>query len=201
MRINFLGSSGTALNQLSKPHDISINYEFDQIYITDTLNHRIMAYQSGAQNITVLFGDQGAGANRTQLNHPAASYFDPISNSLLIANYFSHTIVRYRFGVKEWELAAGDINGNSGPSPTRLSNPHRITLDPMGNMYIADWGNHRIQLFYNGQLTGLTIAGITNIGYDNATTLNSPASVILDNQLNLYVADKGNHRIQKYLRY
>jgi len=35
----------------------------------------------------------------------------------------------------------------------------------------------------------------------NATLLNYPASVKLDNQLNLYVSDRYNHRTQKFMRY
>jgi len=76
-----------------------------------------------------------------------------------------------------------------------------MCLDPMGNMYICDHGNQRIQIFYAGQTNGSTIVGITNVSGNNATTLSAPYSVSLDNQLNLYVADTNNNRIQKFLRY
>ena len=71
----------------------------------------------------------------------------------------------------------------------------------MGNLYVADRNNHRIQLFMNGQLEGITIAGITSTIGSNSTLLTVPWSVALDNQLNLYVADSANHRVQKFLRY
>jgi len=74
-------------------------------------------------------------------------------------------------------------------------------LDPMGNMYVADQYNQRIQFFYSGQSDGVTIAGITSVASTNSNTLNSPTSLTLDNQLNLYVADTYNHRIQKFVRY
>jgi hypothetical protein len=50
----------------------------------------------------------------------------------------------------------------------------------------------------NGQSDGITIAGVSG---SNSTMLNSPFSIALDNQLNLYVADTNNQRIQKFLRY
>lgn len=78
-----------------------------------------------------------------------------------------------------------------------------VVLDPMGNIYVAvaDTLNHRIQWFMNGQIQAITMAGITNTSSSNPTQLNSPYTVRLDNQLNLYVVDTGNHRIQKFERY
>ncbi|CAF4220772.1 unnamed protein product, partial [Rotaria sordida] len=103
--------------------------------------------------------------------------------------------------VSTWTVVAGNSSGFSGATSTDLNSPLEATFDPMGNMYVADRNNHRIQFFHDGQLNGTTIAGITNISGNNATTLNWPRSVRLDSQLNLYVADSNNHRIQKFLRY
>jgi hypothetical protein len=71
----------------------------------------------------------------------------------------------------------------------------------MGNMYVADGFNYRIQFYYAGQSNGTTIAGITGVTGNNTTTLSTPLSVALDSQLNLYVVDTYNHRVQKFLRY
>lgn len=40
---------------------------------------------------------------------------------------------------------------------------------------------------------------MTGVNDSTATTLSWPRSVRLDSQLNLYVADSNNHRIQKIL--
>jgi hypothetical protein len=74
-------------------------------------------------------------------------------------------------------------------------------MDPMGNIYIADTVNHRIQFFLSGQSNGTTIAGVTSVSGNNSTLIYYPYGVALDSQLNLYVVDTGNHRIQKFLRY
>ncbi len=71
----------------------------------------------------------------------------------------------------------------------------------MGNMYVADRNNQRIQFFYNGQLDGTIIAGITGVSGSNSNTLFAPWSLRLDSQLNLYMTDSNNHRIQKFMRY
>ena len=79
--------------------------------------------------------------------------------------------------------------------------PLSVTLDPMGNVYVADSFNHRIQFFESGQSDGRTIAGVTGVTSTNASHLYYPYSVVLDSQLNLFVADTANHRVQKFQRY
>jgi sugar lactone lactonase YvrE len=163
------------------------------LYIADFYNHRVMSYASGASNGTLVIGEQGSGINNTQLSLPIGVYFDSVSNNLYISNYGGHHIIR-------WTLVAG-TPGVFGSSSTLLSYPNGVTLDPMGNLYVADTGNQRIQLFLSGQNVGTTIAGITGSSGSASVQLNSPYSVRLDSQLNLYVADLSNNRIQKFLRY
>jgi hypothetical protein len=71
----------------------------------------------------------------------------------------------------------------------------------MGNVYVADRNNHRIQFFSSGGINGTTIAGVTGVSGSSNANLNTPWAVRLDGQLNLYVADCDNNRIQKFLRY
>jgi len=68
----------------------------------------------------------------------------------------------------------------------------------MGNTYVVNRDIGRIQFFSTGQSDGTTIAGITGA---NTSLLTNPVSVVLDTQLNLYVSDTVNHRIQKFIRY
>ena len=160
-----------------------------------------MAYAKNAINGTVVFGGQGAGLNRTQLYSPVGIYLDYISNSLIIANYAVNNVVRWTRTEQQWTLMAGDINGVENSTSTTLRAVTDMILDPMGNMYVADRNNHRIQLFMSGEYLGQTIAGVTGVSGINASLLNSPWCVKLDNQLNLYVLDTYNHRVQKFLRY
>ena len=160
-----------------------------------------MAYAKNAINGTVVFGGQGAGLNKTQLYLPVGIYLDYVSNSLLIANCAAHNVIRWVRSEHEWILMAGNINGVGSSTSTTLQAVTDMILDPMGNMYVADRNNHRIQLFMSGEYVGKTIAGVTGVFGTNASLFNNPWCVKLDNQLNLYVADSSNHRIQKFLRY
>ena len=160
-----------------------------------------MAYAKDATNGTIAFGGQGPGLNRTQLYLPVGIYLDYVSNSLIIANHAVDNVVRWIRSEHEWILMAGDINGVGGSTSTTFNRMTDMILDPMGNMYVADRNNHRIQLFMSGEYVGQTIAGVTGVSGINASLFNRPQCVKLDNQLNLYVSDRENHRIQKFLRY
>ena len=196
-----LGSAGNYSNELNSPSGIVLHPTSNTLYIADYLNHRIMSYVLGNNSGTLAFGFNGGGNNNTQLYGPRGLRFDILTNSLVIANAFGNNIVRYVLGSNFWTLIAGDLSGASGTTSAQFTSPIEAIFDPMGNLYVADRNNNRIQFFYAGQLNATTIAGITSVNGTNATTLAAPWSLRLDSQLNLYVADTYNHRIQKFLRY
>lgn len=75
-----------------------------------------------------------------------------------------------------------------------------MTLDSDGNIYVADTFNHRIQFFSARQTVGRTILGVTGVSGNDSTLLSLPFSVAVDAHNNVYVADRGNDRIQKFTR-
>jgi hypothetical protein len=60
----------------------------------------------------------------------------------------------------------------------------KVIFDPMGNLYIADINNLRIQFFHDWQSNGSTIARITSMLGINVTILYGLRSLRLDCQLN-----------------
>lgn len=195
-----LGVFGTATNLLYNPSGLIRDSTNGTLYIADTSNHRIMRWLSGATSGTLVAGGNGAGTGSTQLDAPYSLAYDTSSNSLIIVNYNAHTVVRWVLGATSWTLLAGTA-GTSGSTSTLLNNPLSIVLDPYKNMYVSDTANHRIQLFLYGQSTGTTIAGTTASSGATATQLYLPYWAIVDSQLNLYVADTYNNRVQKFVRY
>ena len=196
-----LGSIGNNNFQLSSPFGVVQDPISKTLYVVDYGNQRVMSYAQGSLAGSRVAGGSVAGLNTTLLINPTGIYLDSVTNSLFIANFGAYNIVRWPLGASSWTLVAGSINGSLGSSTTLLSLPTGVTLDPMGNVYVADAGNSRIQFFPAGQTVGTTIAGMSGFAGSNASQLLSPYTVRLDSQLNLYVADTGNNRVQKYLRY
>jgi DNA-binding beta-propeller fold protein YncE len=185
---------------LNNPSGIARNPSTGDIYVADTGNNRILKYSPGSTVPTVVAGGNGQGTGTNQLFTPRAVYYDAATSSLVITNSGANNIVRWPLGSSNWTLLAGSSSGVAGSSTTTLNRPSGVTFDPSGNMYVADTNNHRIQYFPVGQTTGTTVAGTSGISGSGANSLNRPAAVVLDSQLNIYVADQGNNRIQRFPR-
>mgnify|MGYP001034379627 CR=1 FL=1 len=195
------GVVGNSSDKLNYPYGITYDSITHGIYISDSSNYRIMYYAPGVFNGTVVAGGNGQGLNINQLSYQYSLYHDVVTNSLFIPQCTTNNIIQWPLGASSWTLIADYRNGTASNSSNGFSCPRDITLDPMGNIYVVDRDNRRVQFFSIGQSNGMTIAGITGILGVNASLLNNPVSVVLDTQLNLYVSDTANHRVQKFMRY
>jgi hypothetical protein len=81
--------------------------------------------------------------------------------------------------------------------------PVGLAVDPTGNLYIADTGNHRVRRVEVATGTIRTVAGTGEAGHSGdfgpaaAARLNRPRDLAFDRSGNLYIADEGNHRVRR----
>src|SRR6185503_12792830 len=94
------------------------------------------------------------------------------------------------------------FDGDNKPATrAQLRSPAGIAFDSLGNLYIADQGNHRVRkVTPDGNLT--TIAGSRagfagDGGLATAALLDRPADVKVDSRANVYIADMNNHRVRR----
>jgi DNA-binding beta-propeller fold protein YncE len=85
--------------------------------------------------------------------------------------------------------------GTTGARPGQFSAPQSVAVDRQGNIYVADWGNNRIQKL-SGAGTPLTSWGGRRTGL-RRRRFNHPSGVALDAQGQIYVADSENNRVKK----
>ncbi|CAF4221317.1 unnamed protein product, partial [Adineta steineri] len=118
--------------------------------------------------------------------------FVDISNTLYCSAFASHQVVKkwLNDNVLTSTIVAG--NGTNGSTATMLTYPIGVFVDAKFNLYVADSGNNRIQMFPVGQLTGISLAGASVPG---TITLNQPNGITLDGNGYLFIADCFNHRI------
>jgi DNA-binding beta-propeller fold protein YncE len=66
-------------------------------------------------------------------------------------------------------------------------------------MYVVDFDNNRVQMFCANNQTGITIAGTGSAG-NSTTQFQGPRGIAFDSAMNMYIGDRNNHRVQKFLK-
>jgi len=160
--------------------------------------------------VSILAGTAGQSGHSNSgdgsFNDPSGIAVDNDGN-VYVADYTNHRIrkiTKSENGVYTKSTFAGSSSGDqegTGAS-ARFRFPTGVAVDKDGNVYVADYGNHKIRKITPGrEMT--TIAGSGTSGSDNhatdakSATFNRPYGVAVDEDGNVYVADKNNHRIRK----
>lgn len=154
-----------------------------EIFVDNGARHRrVEKWSFNATNATTVMN----------VNPFCCSLFVDVTNTLYCAMGEAHLVNKtslYR-GMNSTKIAAG--NGTAGSGRTMLSYPRGVLVDTMLNMYVADSGNNRIQLFEPENLTGTTIVGN---GASGTINLNVPMGLAVDDAGHLFIADSQNSRI------
>ncbi len=181
------------------------------LYVADQGNNRIRRIEAAgsisthAGGGTEGYGGDGGPATSASLVAPVGVAFDAAGN-LYIGDLGNKRIRRVTpSGVITTYAGngmAGPI-GEGGPATSAgLGFPGGIAVDGDGNLYIADFGNHRIRkVAPDGSITTCAGDGSAGFGGDGGAAtsahLDTPIDVAVDVRGNVYVADKGNHRIRR----
>jgi hypothetical protein len=183
---------------------------FEGIITPTTIN--IANYSSSYGNVYSIFVtitddmyiyNNGYGVDRWTLNSTNSvsslyvggqcdDLFIDSNNSLYCSLSGYHQVIKRSLNSSDYQTTVVAGTGCSGFFRNTLYNPQGIFVDINFNLYVADYRNHRIQLFQSGQSNGTTIVGKEAPG---TITLYYPADVVLDADGYLFIVDSGNHRI------
>ena len=89
-------------------------------------------------------GGQYSGANKPYSFHRETDIgWDPQGNIYISDGYTNSRVVKYdKFG-----KFVKSVGGARGSAPSQFNTPHGLQVDAKGNVYVADRGNARIQVF------------------------------------------------------
>ena len=149
-------------------------------------------------------GDGGQAIN-AKLKDPRGIVTDPAGN-VYFCDRDNNVVRKIDLNGVITTIAGTGVAGYNGDNilgtKAQLNTPWRVTIDPAGNLYIADALNDRIRkLAPNGIIT--TVVGNGQAGYSGdgglatSATLRVPEQAELDAFGNMFIADSGNNVIRK----
>ena len=118
-------------------------------------------------------------------------FIDDTNNSLYCSLKFQHKVIKRSLNSSDDQVLIVAGTGCPGFISNMLNLPHGIFIDENFNLYIADSLNNRIQMFYSGQLNGITVVGKDAPG---TIILNNPSDIVLDADRNIFIVDTSNDR-------
>ena len=200
------------------------------LYVADYSNNRVLEYDSPLTTDTVadrVFGQGGSftsnscnlgGISGSSLCDPQGVALD-VAGNLYVGDTSNNRVLEYDSPLTTDTVAdrvfgqGGSFTSNTcnlgGISANSLCYPEGVALDAAGNLYVAEFSNHRV-LEYDTPLTtdavadrvfgqgGSFTSGAPNQGGISASSLYGPQGVALDAAGNLYVADGNNERVLEY---
>jgi sugar lactone lactonase YvrE len=206
----FSGDGGAATSaNINQPYGIAIDAS-GNVYFADYNNCRIREISSSgtistvAGNGTCGYSGDGGSATSAELYTPTDVALDGAGN-LYIVDYQNSRIRKVTSASGVITTVAGGAGvgfaGDGGAATSaKLYYPLGVTVDPSGNIFIADEERIREVTASNGVIN--TIAGNGTGGYagDGGSATNAelggPFFLALDGAGNLYFADVSNERIR-----
>ncbi|CAF1233147.1 unnamed protein product [Adineta ricciae] len=184
------GTSGIASTQLNFPSHLFVD-NASNIYVSDTLNGRVMLWLNGSSS-----GFSATGATRIA-GRTIGLAVDSQKN-VYVAETDNHRVTKWTPNATTGIVVAGA--STVGTDNQHLAYPFGLFLDELHSyLYVADYGNNRIQRFtLGGSLNGTTVAGGSGQGSNDSQLYFPQAVCVSKNTGAIYVADTYNNRVVRW---
>lgn len=213
---------------LEDPAGIAIDPATGKVFVSDRKHHRVLrftTYQALREGMAAewvigqadLRSDVTGPASRSNLKLPRGLVCSP-DGQLFVADTGHNRVLRFasaatrtdaspeadadfHFGQPDFFSEFASINNQGLDTPTGLA------LDSGNNLWVADRLNHRVVRFNHATAvapdrTADLVVGQTSLNGFNfgsgANQFQEPIGVALDAAGHLWVADSGNHRVQRF---
>lgn len=195
-----LSTSSCLFNGINGAYGIAVDLA-GNIYLSLYNCYMVVKWAPNATNGTLVAGKRlNPGSTNDKFNSLRFIHLDEDRDALYVTDNNNNRIQKFIIGGNGTGVT---VAGNlvSGTGLHQLYQPAGICVTRDGQiLYIADNGNNRIMKWVIGDSSGTIVAGsASGIMGSTSQLLNQPAGVALDpTETYLYVADYGNHRVQRF---
>ena len=183
---------GSGTYQFDTPADVAID-SGGNVYVADAQNHRVQKFNSSLEYVRT-FGDTGVPylTDGYHYNQPVDIAVADSGKIAIIEDWGrgQRLIVLDAAGVPQFTVGEAGVFGSDND---HFNDPRGVAFDSSGKLYVAECGNHRVQIFSSEGVWGARLGTGSGPGNDE---FSCPSGVAVDGSGNIYVADADNHRIQ-----
>ncbi|CAF3765008.1 unnamed protein product [Adineta steineri] len=177
---------GQKLNQFNCPYGIFIDKK-KNIFIADYLNHRVVEWKCNAKEGKVVAGGNKEGNRIDQLNRPTDVIVDQQTHSIIIADQGNRRVIQWLNQKQQILIHNIDCFG--------------LAMDKHEFLYVSNYTKNEVRRWkmseYNNE--GIVVAGGNGKG-NQLNQLNSPGFIFVDEVQSVYVADRDNYRVMKWIK-
>jgi sugar lactone lactonase YvrE len=157
------------------------------IYIAEISKSRIIEIKLNLKNFSIVVGGNEDGTD--QLGLPIDIILEKKSDSFIICDQGNRQIVR-------WSRQ----NATNGDIIISNSFCNGLAMDDKGYLYVSDWLNNEVRQWEIGiNNKSIIVAGGNGLG-NNSRQFIQPTFIFVDKDYSVYVVDKSNHRIMKWMK-
>jgi DNA-binding beta-propeller fold protein YncE len=224
---DFTSNTGPAASpsSMSIPSGVAVDPVSGKVFVSLAGHHRILRFASSAAlsngaNAEAVIGQSNytsssAGTSATKVNSPYGIDIDA-AGRLWVADYENDRVLMFAdaANLPEFDAAADLVLGQSdfitgsfGLSQIKMSGPTGVHVDASGNLWVADFANHRVLMFAAAATLGDGAPATTVLGQPDFDTGSSgtspvkmfgPVAVVVDPGGRLWVAEQTNDRVLRF---
>ena len=167
------------------------------IYFNDTGNHQIVILDESGDYIGSMGEKWQPGNDISHFDCPQGVAISPVNQDIYVVDTCNQRI--QVFDDNRLYKATLGVTDVTGTDNLHFDYPSGVVIDALGNIYVADTGNYRVQKcsLNNPGYNCTTFVGEPGV-FDSAFDHLYPKAIAIDNNGFLYVTDEWNNRVQVF---